>query len=93
MTGPLITSIVFWLIGILVIIGGRVLYDKIRKAQENLRERAKEEKFNDNSASFAYAIGSEALDTLPWFYVRLVFIIAGMIFIAIGFVALGFIAV
>lgn len=90
---PIIVSILFWLVGILVILSGRYLLHKLHHAEKDLKEKAEEVKFKDNSASVTYQIEDEVLDAIPWYYIRLIFILIGMVIIALGFVPLGFLAI
>ncbi|GGE35718.1 hypothetical protein GCM10011391_13110 [Pullulanibacillus camelliae] len=65
----------------------------MKKTQKQLDKNAEDAQFDDNSASLAYSMGEAALDMVPWFYIRTVCIVLGMIIIALGFVPLGFIAI
>ncbi|MGV3488223.1 MAG: hypothetical protein ACO1OC_06510 [Tuberibacillus sp.] len=87
---PIMISILLWLVGILVIFGGRIIYYKLQKMKKDLKERAEGAKFRDNSATVAFQFTGEVIDAIPWYYVRLIFIIIGAVIIAIGFVPLGF---
>ncbi|GGH83114.1 putative membrane protein [Pullulanibacillus pueri] len=91
--GPLIISLVFWLIGIIVIVSHSILITLLKHKQKEFDERAEQKMFNDNSASIANSMGEQVLDLIPWGYIRLVTVIIGMIIIALGFVPLGFLDV
>ncbi|TCP24092.1 hypothetical protein EV207_12715 [Scopulibacillus darangshiensis] len=86
----LFISIIFWLIGLVIIFSGRLVINRIHKMDHELEKKAKALKFKDNSASMAATIEDKALDMVPWYLVRLSATIIGMIFIVFGFVALGF---
>ena len=90
---PIIISIVFWLVGILVILSNRYLYYKLQAIKKDLKEKAEKVKFDDNSASVAFQVTGEVIDAVPWYYIRLVLILVGTVIIALGFVPLGFLAI
>ena len=90
---PIIISIVFWLVGILVILSYRYLYYKLQAIKKDLKEKAEKVKFDDNSASVAFQVTGEVIDAVPWYYIRLVLILVGTVIIALGFVPLGFLAI
>ncbi|MFC7393505.1 hypothetical protein [Scopulibacillus cellulosilyticus] len=87
----LIISIIFWLVGILIIFGGEYFVFKIKHAQHDLRKSKESLEFNDNSASIVRGIEAKALDYIPWYLIRIAASIVGLIVIAFGFVALGFV--
>lgn len=88
--GALFIAIIFWLIGIVLIISERYLIAKMRHVDHELEKEAEALKFQDNSASMVLTIEEKVLDLIPWFSVRLVTLVIGMILIVFGFVALGF---
>ncbi|HET6873006.1 MAG TPA: hypothetical protein VFH42_08475 [Sporolactobacillaceae bacterium] len=90
---PIVVSGLFWLVGILVILSGRYLYHKLQEVKKNLKEKAEEVKFKDNSASMTFQLSGEVLDAIPWYFIRLIFILVGMVIIALGFVPLGFLVI
>lgn len=90
---PIIISIVFWLVGILVILSNRYLYHKLQAIKKDLKEKAEKVKFEDNSASVAFQVTGEAIDAVPWYYIRFVLILVGTVIIALGFVPLGFLSI
>jgi hypothetical protein len=90
---PIVVSILFWLIGILVILSGRYIFHKLQEAKKDLKEKAEAVKFKDNSASMTFQLSGEVLDAVPWYYIRLIFIVVGMVIIALGFVPLGFLVI
>ena len=90
---PIIVSIIFWLVGILVILSGRYLFHNLQGMKKDLKEKAEDAMFNDNSASITYQISGEAVDAMPLYYIRFIFILLGAIIIALGFVPLGFLLI
>ena len=87
---PVVISIAFWLVGIVLLISQRLVINRLKAAMKKMDEKSEQTKFNDNSASIAYSMGENALDVIPWDYIRLICVIIGMIIIALGFVPLGF---
>ncbi|WP_085521028.1 hypothetical protein [Tuberibacillus sp. Marseille-P3662] len=87
---PLIISGLFWLVGILVMIGGRILYIQLNHTRHHLKEHAESVKHQDQSKSLYLGMGEKALNFTPWYAIRLFFIIVGLCIMALGFVALGF---
>jgi len=90
---PILCSLVIWVIGFIIIISERLLVKQLKNMHKKLNKHAEATRFNDNSASLAYSIGGAALDMIPWFYIRTLCIVIGMIVFALGWVPLGFIAV
>lgn len=66
---------------------------QLKKMQKQLNRHAEAMRFNDNSASLAYSIGGAVLDKVPWFCIRMLCIVLGMIVFALGWIPLGFIAI
>lgn len=88
--GPLFISFLFWLVGFLVILSGPVIGYLLKRMKKKMDQKSEETRHDDNEASFVYAILENVIDIIPWFYIRLVFTIVGMVIIALGFVSLGF---
>lgn len=88
--GPLIISILFWLIGFVVILGGRLMNHFLVRLKKKMDAEAEKLKFKNNKESIKHTIGEDVIDMIPWYYVRLIFTIVGMVIIALGFVSLGF---
>ncbi|WP_027724866.1 hypothetical protein [Tuberibacillus calidus] len=87
---PIVVSIMIWLIGIIIILLGKYLYDWLMKTKEKFKEKAEGAQFHDHSKAVAFQISGKVLDAIPWYYVRLIFILVGAVIIALGFVPLGF---
>jgi len=92
-TGPIWVSFGFWVVGVIVILSGGYMSVKLQKAGEAFKERAERTAFRDPSAGIAYRMGSGLIDLVPWYYLRVLFLIVGAVIIAIGFVPLAFIGV
>jgi len=87
---PIVVSIMIWLIGIIIILLGKYLYDWLMNTKEKFKEKAEGAQFHDNSKAVVFQFSGEVLDAIPWYYVRLIFILVGAVIIALGFVPLGF---
>lgn len=86
-------AIVIWIIGIIIMFGGKIADNILRHFEHKLEEKAKHNKFDDNSAHIVYGAGSRILDAIPWYAVNTIFIIAGLVVMALGFVSLSFHAI
>lgn len=81
----------FWLVGMLVMIGGAYMGHKLTETKHQLHEKAESAQFWDKDASIYYGMEREMLDMMPWVSVRLFSVITGMVIFVLGFVAMSFV--
>lgn len=87
---PVVISVFIWLFGLLVMLSGRFLFNRMRRAQHHIKEEAESVKFQDQSKSLLMGIEEKALGAIPWYVVRLFLVLIGATIIALGFVSVGF---
>jgi uncharacterized membrane protein len=83
-------AIIFWLVGIVVMFGGKIADNLLRYLEKKFHKKAKENAQQDHSAHMVYGAVRNIVDVIPWFAVNPVFIIFGMVIIALGFVPFSF---
>lgn len=88
--GALIISILFWLVGLLIILSGPIMNVVLTRIKKKMDAKSEDVKFHDNQASIQYTMAEDIIDIIPWFSVRLILTIIGMVVMALGFVSLGF---
>lgn len=81
----------FWLVGMVVMIGGAYLGHKLDETKHQLHEKAESSQSSDKEESIYFGMQSEVLDMMPWVSVRLFSIITGMVIFVLGFVAMSFV--
>lgn len=86
----IIIAMVFWIVGIVIMFGGRIAGFLLRKLEHKLEKKSKHNKFEDNPAHIAYGTGSKIVDAIPWYLINPWFAVFGLVVFAIGFVPLSF---
>jgi hypothetical protein len=83
-------AIIFWLVGIIFMFGGKMANNFLRYLEKKLHKKAEKNAHQDHSAHMVYGTGRNIVDKIPWFVVNSSFIIVGMVIIALGFVPFSF---
>lgn len=83
-------AFVLWIIGIVLMLGGKIADNLLRRLERKLAEKSQHKKFEDNSAHIAYGAGKGIVDAIPWYAVNTWFAVVGLIIFALGFVPLSY---
>ncbi|RYM05190.1 hypothetical protein EWH99_07175 [Sporolactobacillus sp. THM7-7] len=86
----LILAILFWLVGMCLMLSSYLTNRMLRTTGEHLLRQAEGEKGKDNEESILLSIEGKVLDNIPSYLVHILSNISGSLLIVLGFVALAF---